>query len=68
MGIKCAIYIDDSNVGHSKFEAAQHIYICICEEIVKKDLDSAGFVLNLAKSYLHPSQHGRWLGFEIDTT
>ena len=34
--------------------------------MIVSDLGRAGFVLNLEKSQLDPSQFGRWLGFEID--
>ena len=62
IGIKAIIYIDDGIAATRSFEIAK-----TAGELVKKDLVSAGFVINVEKSDLNPKTKGRWLGTIIDT-
>ena len=60
-GLRCIVYIDDGICASPNFELASW-----ARDLIVSDLGRAGFVLNLEKSQLDPSQFGRWLGFEID--
>ena len=62
LGYRIAIYLDDGINISSSFST------CIdSTRNVIKDLESAGFVINLKKSNFTPRQKGEWLGTTIDT-
>ena len=61
-GIRCIIYVDDGIHGAPGKRATG--YNCLK---IREDLELAGFTLNEEKSYMYPSQTGRWLGFNIDS-
>ena len=55
------MYIDDGIItSSSKSQSIEHW------DLVLGDLNRAGFVLNVPKCCLEPSQVGKWLGFIID--
>ena len=55
------MYIDDGIItSSSKSQSIEH------RDLVLGDLNRAGFVLNMPKCCLEPSQVGKWLGFIID--
>ena len=62
IGIKVIIYIDDGIAASRTFELAK-----TAGELVKNDLVSAGFVINVEKSDFNPKTKGKWLGTIIDT-
>ena len=45
---------------------AQNLRVLSTGNLVLGDLNRAGFVLNVPKCCLEPSQGGKWLGFIID--
>ena len=52
------MYIDDGIVvSKSESQCCEH------RDMVVSDLERAGFVLNVNKCCLEPSQTGKWLGF-----
>ena len=62
-GMRCTMYLDDGicsavTYGMASFHSG----------IIRNDLRNAGFTINHKKSMFEPSQLGKWLGFEIDTT
>lgn len=60
-GLKAIVYLDDGIVAvKGKREALEE------SQRVKKELESAGFVINLEKSQWDPSVRIEWLGFLID--
>ena len=61
-GIKIILYIDDGVAGGGSSTRAAHT-----AQLIRQDLQSAGFLLNEGKTDLRPKQHGKWLGLEIDT-
>ena len=60
--IKTIIYIDDGIAASRSLELAK-----TAGELVKNDLVSAGFVINVEKSDFNPTTKGKWLGTIIDT-
>ena len=61
LGLRAIIYIDDG------FCASANVADCLShKDIIISDLSDAGFVVNVSKSMLIPSQVGSWLGFVID--
>ena len=61
--IKAIIYNDDCIAASRSFNLAK-----TAGELIKKDLVSAGFVINAEKSDFNPKTKGKWLGTIIDTT
>jgi hypothetical protein len=61
MGIRVVVYIDDGLVLAHSYEGAQR-----AAAIVKSDLESAGWVLNVQKTRLTPFRVGIWLGWLLD--
>ena len=60
-GLKAIVYLDDGIVAvKGKREAILE------SQLVKKELESAGFVINVEKSQWDPSTRMEWLGFLID--
>ena len=59
-GLRAIVYIDDGICAASTEAESK----AACDFIVE-DLRRAGFILNLEKSALEPTQIGRWLGFTI---
>ena len=60
-GLKAIVYLDDGIVAvEGKREALLE------SQLVKKELESAGFVINVEKSQWDPSTRMGWLGFLID--
>ena len=55
IGIKTIIYIDDGIAASSSFELSK-----TADELVKNDLVSAGFVINVEKSDFNPKTAGKW--------
>ena len=62
IGIRAIIYIDDGIPASRSFELAK-----TAGELVKNDLVSAGFVINVEKSDFNPKTKGKWLGTIIET-
>ena len=60
-GIKCVVYLDDGIIITAGFEKA-----CLHSSLVRESLESAGFVVNAAKSHWEPQRGGQWLGFNIN--
>jgi len=63
LGVRVVIYIDDGIICAKLASKCQKI-----AQMMKKDLESAGFIINRKKSVWIPSQKGEFLGFDIDTT
>ena len=60
-GIRCVVYIDDGLIMSSGLrEATQD------SAFVRGSLESAGLVVNTAKSHWEPNQSGQWLGFVLN--
>ena len=60
-GLKAIVYLDDGVVAvHGKEIAIRE------SALVRGDLESAGFVVNIEKSQWDPSHNIEWLGFHID--
>ena len=62
MGIKCVTYIDDGIGAKAVKENAR-----IAGQQMLRDLEQAGFHINVEKSNFEPVQRGQWLGTIIDT-
>jgi len=60
-GLKAIVYLDDGVVAVKGKDKAAHE-----SAIVRKDLERAGFVVNIDKSQWIPSQEIEWLGFTIN--
>ena len=61
-GIKTVLYLDDGLGAKGSFQSA-----LTAGRRIRTDLESAGFFLNEQKSDFHPTQHGTWLGMNLDT-
>ena len=61
-GYKSIIYIDDGISGMSSEDKAS-----LAASYIKTDLQSAGWVINVAKSNFNPTQIGKWLGTIVNT-
>ena len=60
-GLKAIVYLDDGIVAvRGKDRAIRE------STVVKRDLENAGFVINIVKSQWDPSHSMEWLGFIID--
>ena len=62
-GIKAIVYIDDGINGKKTYAEAVR-----ASRTVNCDLKNAGFIVNDEKTTWEPSQRGKWLGMNIDTT
>ena len=60
--IKAIIYIDDNIAGSRSFELAK-----TAGKLVKNNLVSAGFIINVEKSHFNPKTKRKWSGTTIDT-
>ena len=60
-GLKSIIYLDDGIIA-VKGEAKARLE----SKQVERDLEQAGFIVNIEKSVWEPSQRVEWLGFNID--
>ena len=60
-GLKAIVYLDDGIVAINGERRAQEESI-----LVRRELENAGFIINLEKSVWVPSQSMEWLGFNID--
>ena len=61
-GIKAIIYIDDDISAYRRFELAKTV-----DKLVKNNLVSAGFEINVEKSDFNPEANRKWLGTITDT-
>ena len=61
LGLRVVIYIDDGICAATSIDKGK-----ADTGIIVRDLDKAGFILNMEKSKLSPQQSGKWLGIEID--
>lgn len=60
-GVRCVVYLDDGIIIATGIDRARSDSC-----LVKESLESAGFVVNTAKSHWEPKHEGQWLGFNID--
>ena len=60
--MKSIIFVDDGITGHKSLSLAK-----IAANIVRCDLTSAGFVINIEKSNFNPTRLGTWFGTIINT-
>ena len=63
LGFRAAIYLDDGFNTGPTFQDCE-----ATTRTIVKDLESAGFVINIKKSSLVPRQVGEWLGTTINST
>ena len=61
LGLRMVLYLDDGICFAQSYTLAKEAAI-----IIQEDLEAAGFVINVQKSRLNPSQKLKWLGFDID--
>lgn len=60
-GVQCLGYLDDLLVFAQSQEKCQKDLLCL-----KSHLERLGFIINLKKSQLYPSQELEWLGARVD--
>ena len=66
IGIKAIIYIDDGIAASCSFELCK-----TAGELIKNDLVSTGFIINVEKSDFNPKIKGKWLPsqhFNVEST